>query len=140
MKNIIVLHFNLHDTTEQAFLIQLTEKLKFPRTKFYDIRAVVVVSVGRAVASNTRGLRFESSHRQKFIYLLNFFYCQLCSEKTKIKKKRPGKFCDIEHRRYLAPNFLQEGKILGKQRLMLSSTPVKFNEVQKGKSGLLKMG
>ena len=58
----------------------------------------------------------------------------------KIKKKRPGKFCDIEHRRYLAPNFLQEGKILGKQRLMLSSTPVKFNEVQKGKSGLLKMG
>ena len=26
-------------------------------------------SVGRAVASNTRGPRFESSHRQKFIYL-----------------------------------------------------------------------
>ena len=28
-------------------------------------------SVGRAVASNTKGLRFESSHRQKFKYLLN---------------------------------------------------------------------
>ena len=31
-------------------------------------------SVGRAVASNSRGLRFESSYRQKFI--LNI-YCQL---------------------------------------------------------------
>ena len=31
-------------------------------------------SVGRAVASNSRGPRFESSHRQKFI--LNI-YCQL---------------------------------------------------------------
>ena len=28
-------------------------------------------SVGRAVASDTRGPRFESSHRQKFIYTLN---------------------------------------------------------------------
>ena len=48
-------------------------------------------SVGRAVASSTRGLRFESSHRQKFIYLYwTFVYCQLCIGKTKIKKKRPG--------------------------------------------------
>ena len=31
-------------------------------------------SVGRVVASNSRGPRFESSHRQKFI--LNI-YCQL---------------------------------------------------------------
>ena len=28
-------------------------------------------SVGRAVASDTIGPRFESSHRQKFIYTLN---------------------------------------------------------------------
>ena len=28
-------------------------------------------SVGRAAASDTRGPRFESSHRQKFIYILN---------------------------------------------------------------------
>ena len=28
-------------------------------------------SVGRAVASDTRGPQFESSHLQKFIYLLN---------------------------------------------------------------------
>ena len=28
-------------------------------------------SVGRAVASNTRGLWFESSHRQKIIFILN---------------------------------------------------------------------
>ena len=45
-------------------------------------------SVGRAVASNSRGPRFESSLWQTFI--LNI-YCQLCIEKTKIKKKRPRK-------------------------------------------------
>ena len=28
-------------------------------------------SVGRAVASDTRGLQFDSSHCQKFIYILN---------------------------------------------------------------------
>ena len=46
-------------------------------------------SVGRAVASDIRGPRFESSHRQKFIYIEHLFivYCQLCIEKTKIKKK-----------------------------------------------------
>ena len=47
-------------------------------------------SVGRAVASNTRGMQFESSHWQKFIYIEHFVYCQLCIRKTKIKKKRPG--------------------------------------------------
>ena len=41
-------------------------------------------SVGKAVASNARGLRFESSHRQTFISDIYLF------EKTKIKKKRPG--------------------------------------------------
>ena len=46
-------------------------------------------SVGRAVASDTRGPWFESSHRQKFIYR-TFVYCQLCIEKTKNKKNRPG--------------------------------------------------
>ena len=45
-------------------------------------------AVGREVASDTRGPRFESSHRQKFIYI--FVFCQLCIEKTKERKKRPG--------------------------------------------------
>ena len=40
-------------------------------------------SVGRAVASNFRGPRFESSHWQKYIF--NIY----CIEKTKIKKKMP---------------------------------------------------
>ena len=44
-------------------------------------------SVGRAVASYTRGPRFESSHRQKFIEHL---FTVNCIEKTKMKKKRPG--------------------------------------------------
>ena len=44
-------------------------------------------SVGRAVALNTRGPWFDSSHRQNFIehlFIIN------CIEKTKINKKRPG--------------------------------------------------
>ena len=34
-------------------------------------------SVGRAVATNTRGLRFKSSHLQKFIYILSTVNCVL---------------------------------------------------------------
>ena len=44
-------------------------------------------SVGRAVAFDTKGPRFDSSHRQNFIehlFIIN------CIEKTKINKKRPG--------------------------------------------------
>ena len=44
-------------------------------------------SVGRAVAFDTRGLQFDSSHRQNFIehlFIIN------CIEKTKINKKRLG--------------------------------------------------
>ena len=40
--------------------------------------AVVVGSVGRAVASNTRGPWFKSSHRQKFIYILNNLFTVNC--------------------------------------------------------------
>ena len=44
-------------------------------------------SVGRAVAFDTRGPRFDSSHQQNFIehlFIIN------CIEKMKINKKRPG--------------------------------------------------
>ena len=44
-------------------------------------------SVGRAVAFDTRGPRFDSSHWQNFIehlFIIN------CIEKMKINKKRPG--------------------------------------------------
>ena len=46
-------------------------------------------SVGRAVASNTRGPWFKSSHWQTFISDIYWFTVN-CLEKTKIKKKRPG--------------------------------------------------
>ena len=47
-------------------------------------------SVGRAVASNSRGPRFESSHWQKFI--LNI-YCQLYwKDKNKGEEARNGPF------------------------------------------------
>ena len=42
-------------------------------------------SVGRAVASDTRGPWFESNHPQTLYYL----YTVNCIEKIKIKKKRP---------------------------------------------------
>ena len=48
-------------------------------------------SVGRVVASDTRGQWFESSHRQKFIYILNILFTVNCVlKKTKIKKKVAG--------------------------------------------------
>ena len=45
------------------------------------------MAVGRAVASDTRGLGFESSHWQ---LLLNMYLLLTVCIKTKIKKKRPG--------------------------------------------------
>ena len=44
-------------------------------------------SVGRAVASNTRGPRFESSHRQNFYWKIVYYQLYW---KDKINKKRPG--------------------------------------------------
>ena len=43
-------------------------------------------SVDRTVASDTRGPRFESSHRQILYYL----FTGSCIEKTKIKEKEAG--------------------------------------------------
>ena len=47
--------------------------------------------VGRAVAFDTRGPRFDSSHLQNFIehLLVNLFIINYI-EKTKINRKRPG--------------------------------------------------
>ena len=65
-------------------------------TRLRSLERIIILgsgcgSFGRAVASNTRGLQFESSHRHNFIYQYRtIVYCQLCIEKTKIKKKRPG--------------------------------------------------
>ena len=48
-------------------------------------RAVVVAQFGRVVASNNRGLRFESSHRQNFY--IKHLYTANCIETH--KNKRP---------------------------------------------------
>ena len=40
-------------------------------------------SVGRAVASNTRGPRFESSHRQKFINIEHLYTVNCVLKKRK---------------------------------------------------------
>ena len=52
-------------------------------------------SVGRAVASNARGPRFESSHRQKFIFNI---YCQLYwKDENKEKEAGTGPFFKKTH-------------------------------------------
>ena len=75
-----------------------TEKKGKRRGQSIQKRGSGCGSVGRAVATDSRGLRFESSHQHKFI--LNNVYCQLI-EKTKIKKKRPdiGPIFNIQKRR-----------------------------------------
>ena len=45
-------------------------------------------SVGRAVASDTRGPRFESSYRQKKIYILNIWLLSTVYWKDENKEKR----------------------------------------------------
>ena len=47
-------------------------------------------SVGRAVTSDTRGPRFESSHRQKFIYILNNCLLSTVYWKDENKGKEAG--------------------------------------------------
>ena len=47
-------------------------------------------SVGREVASNTRGPRFESSHWQNLNWTCIYLFTINCIAKTKINKKRPG--------------------------------------------------
>ena len=47
-------------------------------------------SVGRAVASDTRGPWFESSHRQKFINTEYLYTVNCVLKRRKINKKRPG--------------------------------------------------
>ena len=69
----------------------LTHSLAFALPKLYFCMGSGCGSVGRAVAFNTRGPWFDSSHRQNFIEYLfvNLFFIN-CIKKTKINKKRPG--------------------------------------------------
>ena len=46
-------------------------------------------SIGKAVASNTRGPRFKSSHRQNLYWIFVYLFIINSIEKTKINKKRP---------------------------------------------------
>ena len=47
-------------------------------------------SVGKAVASDTRGPQFESSHWQKFIYILNICLLSTMYWKDENKEKEAG--------------------------------------------------
>ena len=70
-------------------------KFRLPTTGTLRLSKITYIgsgcgSVGRAVASDTRGPRFESSHQQKFIYTLNI--CLLSTEywKDENKEKEAG--------------------------------------------------
>ena len=65
-------NFSFHFSTKNKWKSLTVLHLK--RGKFCSCQKRFGQEVGRAVASNTRGLWFESSHRQK--YILNV-YCQL---------------------------------------------------------------
>ena len=70
-KLIFILNFNyIHKLFKLR--VPIHQKILIPG----GIAIIIVVgsgcgSVGRAVASDSRGLRFKSSHRQKFIFILN---------------------------------------------------------------------
>ena len=55
----------------------------------YEVVGSGCGSVGRAVASDARGLQFESSHRQTFILDIYLFTVN-CVEKKKMKKTEAG--------------------------------------------------
>ena len=62
-------------------------------------------SVGRAVISDTRGPRFESSHRQIFINIEQLLYTINCVlKRRKIKKKRPGMAHFLKKKENIAMN------------------------------------
>ena len=81
-------HFGFLDSAYLYYLAYL-----FDPILFFNLKNVCLGSgcgsVGRAVTSDTRGRRFESSHWQK---LINFehLYTVNCIEKAKLTKKRVG--------------------------------------------------
>ena len=86
-----VIRFN--ETILSSITISLADHYNSIRpSDFSPIRHLVSVesgcgSIGRVVAFDTRGLRFDSSHRQNFIEQSSIINC---IEKTKLNKKRPG--------------------------------------------------
>ena len=74
-------------------------KLPFRLILFFNLKNLLAMgsgcgSVGRAVASNSRGPWFEFSHQQTFI--LNIVFCQLYWKyENKIKRGREGPFKKI---------------------------------------------
>ena len=74
-------------------------------------------SVGRAVASDTRGLRFKSSHWQKFIYIeLLFTVNCVLKRQNKEKEARNGPF-----KKDMSYNQGDQIEILSVQYLTISS-------------------
>ena len=75
----------------------------------YDMRGSGGGSVGRAVASDVRGPRFESSHRQTFlsdIYLFTINYI----EKTKNKEKKRPRMAHLKKTSY---DMLKRSTLIG---------------------------
>ena len=71
--------------------LNFQNELNWMKSNFWNKNTVqwgsCFVSVGRAVASNARGLRFDSSHWQNLYWTL---FTVNCIENMKIKKKEAG--------------------------------------------------
>ena len=86
----MVLHLLVHKKSSYNSVVRVFFK-SVVKSFFLKLNVAIFMrsgfgSVGRAVASDTRGPRFKSSHRRNCINILT----NNCIEKTKIKKKEAG--------------------------------------------------
>ena len=73
-------------------------------------------SVGRAVASWYQRSPFQIQSSAKIYLFWTFVYCQLCIEKTKMKKKRPGTAHFYKERKRAKERKRQAKQLSGQRR------------------------
>ena len=82
---VVIIHFSV--SSERKKRRNVAAQQFDPKTLIPIVLGIGCGSVGRTVTSNTSDLRFASSHQQ---ISFTIDYIKNCSEKTKIKKERPG--------------------------------------------------
>ena len=78
---------NIHSIRLALAALEIWDKVLVPIDKESQLPGSGCGSVGRAVTFNTRGLRFESSHRQNLYWTFVCLFTINCIEKTKINKR-----------------------------------------------------
>jgi len=89
--NVVMFWINIDEEINLLYILWMIKINKFVKRYFKIILSGSGCgSVGRAVASDIRGPQFESSHWQKFIYILNFCLLSTVYWKDKNKEKEAG--------------------------------------------------